>query len=75
MIIILLVPIEVGYNSSVYKTAEKQQMVELNITIFEPQSGGSPRPFNVSISTHDGTASMIMIFCSSNNANEICHHS
>ena len=35
-------------------------MVELSVVIFDPPSGGAPRPFTLSINTEDGTAGMYM---------------
>ena len=39
-----------------YETSESEGMVVLNIRIFEPTSGGAPRPFTLSVSTQEGTA-------------------
>ena len=50
-------PIEVGYDPTIYRTNEGQGSVMLTIRIFEPMSGGAPRPFNLSVSTQDDTAS------------------
>ena len=35
-------------------------MVELSVVIFDPPSGGAPRPFTLSINTEDGTAGIYM---------------
>ena len=50
------VPITVGYEFTVYTTSEGEGMVELSVVIFDPPSGGAPRPFTLSINTEDGTA-------------------
>ena len=52
------VTITVGYNPVFYTTTEGQGSVVLNITIFDPPTGGTPRPFNLVVNTQDGTASM-----------------
>ena len=39
-----------------YVTSESEGYVVLNIRIFEPTSGGAPRPFTLSVSTQEGTA-------------------
>ena len=54
----LSVPITVGYNPVLYTTTEEQGFVVLNITIFDPPAGGTPRPFTLVVNTQDGTASM-----------------
>ena len=48
--------ITVGYEFTVYTTSEGQGMVELSVIIFNPPSGGAPRPFTLSVNTEDGTA-------------------
>ena len=40
-----------------YTTSEGMGQVELCAVIFEPTSGGAPRPFTLSITTEDDTAS------------------
>ena len=50
------VPIQVGYDPTVYVTSESEGFVVLNIRIFEPTSGGAPGPFTLSVSTQEGTA-------------------
>ena len=52
------VPITVGYNPVFYTTTEGQGSVVLNITIFDPPTWGTPRPFTLVVNTQDGTASM-----------------
>ena len=52
------VTIKVGYNPVFYTTTEGQGFVVLNITIFDPPAGGTPRPFTLVINTQDDTASM-----------------
>ena len=37
-------------------------MVELRIEIFDPPTGGAPRPFTLVINTQDGSASMFNVF-------------
>ena len=37
-------------------------MVELRIEIFDPPTGGAPRPFTLVINTQDATASMFILF-------------
>ena len=54
----LPVNITVGYNSVIYTTSEGQGMVVLNVTIFQPPSGGSQGPFTLVINTEDDTAGM-----------------
>ena len=49
-------PIRVGYERSVYTTDEGQGVVELCAIIYDPPSGGAPRPFFIFASTMDGTA-------------------
>ena len=39
-----------------YTTDEGQRQVELCAVIYEPASGGAPRPFSLLISTSAGTA-------------------
>ena len=53
------VPITVGYNPVFYTTTEGQGSVVLNITIFDPPTGGTPQPFTLVVNTQDGTASML----------------
>ena len=48
-------PIRVGYECSVYTTDEGQGVVELCAIIYDPPSGGAPRPFFIFASTN-GTA-------------------
>ena len=55
------VPITVGYNPVLYTTTEGQGFVVLNITIFDPPTGGTPRPFTLVVNTQDGTASMFSL--------------
>ena len=50
--------IALGYNHVFYTTTEGQGFVVLNITIFHPPTGGSPRPLTLAVNTQDGTASM-----------------
>ena len=50
-------PITVGYEFLTYTTSEGEGMVTLSIIIFEPDTGGAPRPFSLSVSTSDGSAS------------------
>ena len=54
------VNITVGYNPIFYTTTEGQGMVVLNITIFDPPIGGTPRPFTLVVNTEDGTASKFL---------------
>ena len=61
------VPITVGYEFTVY--AEGEGMVELSVIIFDPPSGGAPRPFTLSINTEDGTAGIYM--CSYTQLNNV----
>ena len=55
---LLTVPITVGYNPVFYTTTEGQGFVMLNITIFDPPTGGNPQPFTLVVNTQDGIASM-----------------
>ena len=50
--------ISFGFDSTVYTTSEGQGMVEVRIVIQTPSTGGTPRPFSVSVSTTDDTAGM-----------------
>ena len=63
----LPVNLTVGYNSAIYTTSERQRMVVLNITIFQPPPGGSQRPFTLVVNTEDVTAGMV-----SNTSNHAC---
>ena len=49
----------VGYEFTTYQTSESIGFVRLAITVFNPLSGGAQRPFNLSVSTRDGTAGII----------------
>ena len=51
-------PIRVGYEKTVYTTPEGDVEVELCVIIYQPPSGGAPRPFTISYSTEDDTACM-----------------
>ena len=53
----LPVPIAVGYEFTVYTTTETQGSVVLCAIVFDPPFG-APRPFNLTATTQDGTASM-----------------
>ena len=46
----------VGYERSVYTPDEGQGVVELCAIIYDPPSGGAPRPFFIFASTMEGTA-------------------
>ena len=59
------VDITVGYELTVYTTTEGQGEVELCAVIFEPDTGGAPRPFELSFTTEDGSAGQLVIHCSS----------
>jgi hypothetical protein len=48
--------IEVGYERTEYTVTESQGSVELCVIIFEPETGVAPRPFQLTVSTDDGTA-------------------
>ena len=37
-------------------------MVELSVIIFDPPSGGAPRPFTLSFTTEDGTAGVFVAY-------------
>ena len=52
--------ITVGYELSVYFTSERQCMVELSVIIFDPPTGGAPRPLTLSVNTEDGSAGTTM---------------
>ena len=54
------VPITVGYEFTVYTTSEGEGMVELSVIIFDPPSGGAPRPFTLSMNTEDDPAGIFM---------------
>ena len=55
--------IEVGYDPTLYTTSEGEGMVELNIFVFSHPVTGTPRPFNLSVNTQDGTAGTYMFTC------------
>ena len=44
-------PIRVGYNQTEYTIDEGQPQVQLCVIIYEPDSGGAPRPFSLLVST------------------------
>ena len=44
-----------------YTTTETEGTVVLCAIIFDPPSGGAPRPFVLSVTTADGTAGMDVI--------------
>ena len=50
--------IQVGYDPTVYITSESMGFVVLNISVFSHPVTGTPRPFNLSVTTQDGTARM-----------------
>ena len=50
--------IQVGYDPTVYITSESIGFVVLNISVFSHPVTGTPRPFTLSVTTQDGTASM-----------------
>ena len=56
LLLFLTDAIRVGYERSVYTTDEGQGVVELCAIIYDPPSGGAPRPFFIFASTMDGTA-------------------
>ena len=51
-----LADIVVGYNQTFYSTTEGNVSVTICVVIFEPQTGGSPRPFTLSYNTENYTA-------------------
>ena len=51
-----LADIVVGYNQTFYTTTEGNVSVTICVVIFEPQTGGSPRPFTLSYNTENYTA-------------------
>ena len=48
--------ISFGFDATVYTTSENQGMVQVRIVVQTPSTGGTPRPFSVSVSTTDDTA-------------------
>ena len=50
--------IRVAYDPTVYITSESIGFVVLNISVFSHPVTGTPRPFTLSVTTQDGTASM-----------------
>ena len=52
------VPIEVGYEFSVYTTTEGTGVVTLCAVVMN-FPGGSPRPFTINAATEDGSGGMI----------------
>ena len=57
----LLELIQVGYDPTVYTTSESEGIVELNIFVFSHPADGTPRPFNLSVNTLDGSAGVLSI--------------
>ena len=55
---ILFSEIIVGYEFTSYTTTETMGSVTLCAIIYNPPSGVAPRPFTISATTQDGTASM-----------------
>ena len=51
-------PFQVGYSTFVHFGTEKNGGISLTIRLSSHLSAGAPRPFNLSVSTVDGTASM-----------------
>ena len=47
--------ITVGFGASVYTTTESEGTVDVRIVVMDP-SGGTPRPFSLSVTTQDNTA-------------------
>ena len=50
------VPIEVGYEITLYTVTESGGPVQLCAVLFVPGSGVAPRPFQLRVSTEAGTA-------------------
>ena len=46
----------VGFESTTYTIHESQERVELSVSVKVPLTGGTPRPFSLSVSTEDNTA-------------------
>ena len=46
----------VGFESTTYTIHESQERVELSVSVKVPLTGGTPRPFSLSVSTKDNTA-------------------
>ena len=44
-----------------YTTSESEGIVELNIFVFSHPVDGTPRPFNLSVNTLDGSAGVLSI--------------
>ena len=59
------VDITVGYELILYTTTEGQGQVELCAVIFEPDTGGTPLPFELSFATEDSSAGQLVIHYSS----------
>ena len=53
------VGIFVGYEFTMYHTSERNGSVDLSIIVFDPPSGGAPRPFSLSVSSHGATAGIL----------------
>ena len=47
--------ITVGFGASVYTATESERMVDVSIVVTD-SSGGTPRPFSLSVTTQDNTA-------------------
>lgn len=53
---LLCADIRVGYEETLYTTPEGNVFVELCVIVFQPTSGGAPRPFSLSYNTENFTA-------------------
>ena len=52
--------ITLGYNSTLYTTSESRGIVELKIHFLHPP-GGAPQPLTITVNTHNGTASSLLL--------------
>ena len=57
MVLFLPAPIDVGYEFTIYSTSETEGEVQLCAQIYNPNMGGALRPFVISSTTRDGSAS------------------
>ena len=48
---------------TLYTVPEDKTTIELSVVIFDPPRGGAPRPFTLSFSTADGSASRFNLVC------------
>lgn len=60
----LLGVVIVGYDSIVYKIDESFETIELCAAVKKPESGGTPRPFTLTVSVSDGKQTKLHTYIS-----------